>query len=127
MLFLGSFVILLGSIGSGSMVYIPEEVLFMSYVFLTDRWSFQRLPALSSIREYSQRILKETGQGADMQLISGEKKKLLKKIDFDNVEICALQHSHTLDEFNNKQNLKISDYSSHINDRRKFALIYSKG
>jgi hypothetical protein len=127
-LFLGSFVIvLLAALAVAAWFIFPKGSFAYEYVFCDGQMEFSKITGAKQHQGIQSKDLEGTGQGADMQLISGESRKLLKKIDFDNVEICAPQHSHALDEFNNKQNLKISDYSSHINDRRKFALIYSKG
>ena len=56
------------------------------------------------------------------QISGGAKRKTLKRIDFEQVEICAPSRSHAFDEYT-YQNVKVLDYSSGNKDAMTFAII----
>lgn len=56
------------------------------------------------------------------QISGGAKRKTLKRIDFEQVEVCAPSNSHAFDEYT-YQNVKVLDYSSGNKDAKTYGII----
>lgn len=56
------------------------------------------------------------------RITAGRKRKTMKKIDFDQVEICAPLNSHALDNYKN-QDFKEIDFASHAANVTTYAVI----
>ena len=56
------------------------------------------------------------------RISGGQKRKTMRRIDFEQVEICAPIKSHSLDSYNHS-NIKVIDYSSRDPQRPKYAVI----
>lgn len=125
MAYLGTLTIFMVLIfGLAIYIVFPRLNSAIEYVFCDGSLEFSRITGAKE-RNYI-----ESQDGAQESpvetLISGDSRKVLKKIDFDNVEICAPALSHSLDSFKNKDGVKTFDYTSKIKDNGKVYSIACK-
>lgn len=57
---------------------------------------------------------------------SQTRRKTVKKVEMDNVELMAPSSSHLLDSYNNNPNYRTQDYSSNMEGALTYTIIYSK-
>ncbi|NLJ90397.1 MAG: hypothetical protein GX323_05800 [Clostridiales bacterium] len=60
------------------------------------------------------------------RILGGNKRKHDLRIDFEQVEVMAIEGSHALDPYKNAS-LKVKDYSSRNTDIKPYVIIYRKG
>lgn len=57
------------------------------------------------------------------RIMGGQKRKTMKKIDFENVEICAPSNSHALDSYSHQENVKVFNFASGNKDVKTYTVV----
>lgn len=97
---------LLTFLGVGAMIalyfFLPSFNIDWEYVFVDGQIDFDRISG-------------------------GEKRKTILRVDLDNVDVFAPEHSHELDSYRSQQGITVKKFISNEPDAKRYCLFTSKG